>query len=148
MNMKSRKGVSPIVALMLILIIAVAAGLGLYGWVMGFLAAQQVVAETALVVETAVIYERESGSVCLDVYVRNIGTVDVDLEGVVVENATWSRVNYTDGWSPHDVLAPDESASLAQFEFGTAAEMAPGFYRIRILTTVGPIYGTEVRYVE
>ncbi len=80
--MKARKGVSPIVATLLLILVAVAAAVVLYTWVSGLSSS----AKSSGAERTGIAFEIEAADLNtthVTVYVRNIGSMPI-------ENGTWS----------------------------------------------------------
>ena len=97
-----RKGVSPVVATLLLILVAVAAAVVLYAWVSGLSAKAKSSGtektSVAFDIEAAnLYYNSTSGSGNVTVYVRNIGSAPI-------ENGTWSLY----------IIDPDTSAVIAE----------------------------------
>ena len=79
---KSKKGISPILATLLLIVIAVAAVIVTYAWVITFTESTTSSAGAVLTVENVRFYT--SGSDYVEVIVRNSGTADAKIESVYV----------------------------------------------------------------
>jgi flagellin-like protein len=79
---KSKEGISPILATLLLIVIAVAAVVVTYAWVMTFTGAQTGRAGKMIEFDSAVI---NATSDILTVYVRNTGTEQVTLDKVYID---------------------------------------------------------------
>ena len=77
---KSKKGISPILATLLLIVIAVAAVIVTYAWVITFTESTTNSAGAVLTVENVRFYT--SGSDYVEVIVRNSGTADAKIETV------------------------------------------------------------------
>lgn len=88
--LKSKEGISPILATLLLIVIAVAAVVVTYAWVMTF---------TASTTEQAGIILKKDAN-CLwkpgnvTVYVRNTGTSDAEIDAVYINEAPQTAVTY------------------------------------------------------
>ena len=87
-KLTSKKGVSPILAALLLIVIAVASAVITYAWVTTFTTTQTTTAGKAIKYDSKVI---NATSNMVTVYVRNWGTEDVTLDKVYID-----AVDYTD----------------------------------------------------
>lgn len=82
------KGVSPVIAVLLLIVIAVAASVITYSWITWFLTSQQQQAASMIRIEevdlSRVVTEEE-----VTIYIRNIGTVKVTIDVVYVNGTRW-----------------------------------------------------------
>ena len=91
---KSRKGVSPVIATLLLIVIAVAAAVVTYSWVMGFIGTTTtapVQTQARIVIDAAMcdVFTNATGTFCnVTVYVRNVGTTQVNVTGLYVYDAS------------------------------------------------------------
>jgi flagellin-like protein len=85
--LKSKRGISPILATLLLIVIAVAAIIVTYAWVMTFTGSQTTTAGKMIQFDSAVI---NSGTDKATVYVRNTGTEDVTIDKIYVEGTDYS----------------------------------------------------------
>jgi len=86
--LKSKEGISPILATLLLIVIAVAAVIVTYAWVMTFTSAQTTTAGKMIKFDSAVI---NSASDMVTVYVRNWGTEHVTLDTVFVDGMDYTQ---------------------------------------------------------
>jgi len=86
-NLKNKKGVSPIIATLLLIVIAVAAAVVTYSFVMGFIggAGPAQAGQASFVVDAS----SNTGNVST-AYIRNTGTKSVSLASVYVSGALWN----------------------------------------------------------
>jgi flagellin-like protein len=88
--LKSKKGISPILATLLLIVIAVAAVIVTYAWVMTFTSSQTGQAGVFLRKDVDCLWE--TGNVT--VYVRNTGTSDAEINTVYINEAPQTTVAY------------------------------------------------------
>jgi flagellin-like protein len=106
---RSVKGISPVISVLLMIAIAVAASLVAYAWVMGYMDF------TTTKVGKAIQIQSVSTNA---VYVQNIGDSDVTLTDVYVDG---NLVTITSDYTIDDAnLAPSETATIAfTLDYGT-----------------------------
>jgi len=112
--LKSKKGISPILATLLLIVIAVAAVIVTYAWVMTFTGSTTSQAGAVLTVENVRFYGsqedrieiviRNSGTadatVRIEIVIRNSGTADATVDSVYVGDTSSNLVAHTDlTWS-------------------------------------------------
>lgn len=90
--LKSKKGISPILATLLLIVIAVAAVIVTYAWVMTFTTTQTATAGKMIKFDSAVI---NATSDIATVYVRNTGTEVVTIDKIYVDGKDYTT--YTTG---------------------------------------------------
>ena len=88
--LKSKEGISPILATLLLIVIAVAAVIVTYAWVMAFTSSQSGQAGVFLRKDAGCLWK--TGNVT--VYVRNTGTSDAEIDIVYINNAPLTTVAY------------------------------------------------------
>ena len=92
----NKLGVSPVIAVLLLVVIAVIAGTLLYVWLTGYMGTLQTEAGTEQLKEKikieAVKYESSDTTGTVTVYVRNIGDTKVTLKAVYLYNASGTVV--------------------------------------------------------
>jgi len=88
--LKSRKGISPILATILLIVIAVSAIVVTYAWVMTFIGAQTEQAGVFLRKDSGCLWQ--TGTVT--VYVRNTGTTYAEIDAVYINEALQTDVTY------------------------------------------------------
>jgi len=86
--LKSKEGISPILATLLLIVIAVAAVIVTYAWVMTFTATQTGRAGKMIEFDSAVI---DASSDAVTVYVRNEGTEAVTLDKVYIDGVDYTQ---------------------------------------------------------
>ena len=129
---KSKKGISPILATLLLIVIAVAAVIVTYAWVMTFTGSTTGQAGAILTVENVRFYD-ESGQK-VDITIRNSGTSNAKI--VEVYNGTSSsnlEAVSSPSYSPSEVISEGESAKITfafTWESGTR-------YHFKVVTEEG-----------
>lgn len=131
---KGRKGVSPVIATLLLIVIAVAAAVVTYSWVMGFIGTTTTTpAQTqARIVVDAVSYD--SGGPSLTVYVRNVGTTSVNVDAVYVYSADGTLVDADTSPSGGSNI---EAGSVATVTASLSAALSSGTYYVKVTTQEG-----------
>ena len=86
--LKSGEGISPILATLLLIVIAVAAVIVTYAWVMTFTATQTTAAGKMIKFDSAII---DAASDIVTVYVRNSGTELVTLDKVYIDGVDYTQ---------------------------------------------------------
>lgn len=86
--LKSKEGISPILATLLLIVIAVAAVIVTYAWVMTFTATQTERAGKMIEFDSAVINATSDN---VTVYVRNSGTEQVTLDKVYIDGVDYTQ---------------------------------------------------------
>lgn len=85
--LKSRKGISPILATLLLIVIAVAAVIVTYAWVMTFTTTQTAAAGKMIRFDSATI---NATSKMVTVYVRNAGTEQVTIDTAYIDGTDYT----------------------------------------------------------
>ncbi|HDO20669.1 MAG: hypothetical protein NDF53_02885 [archaeon GB-1867-097] len=85
---RASRGISPIIAVLLLIVIAVAASVTTYSWINWFLQAQQQQASSIIRIEQ-VDLSLITASGIVRIYVRNIGGVPVTVDAVYVNGTKW-----------------------------------------------------------
>ncbi len=80
LKLRKRKGISPLIATLLLIAIAVAASVLTYSWVMSMITSQSAQAQTQIRIDS--VTWTSTSSITLDV--RNTGSVDATLESVSI----------------------------------------------------------------
>jgi flagellin-like protein len=132
-----RAGVSPVIATLLLIVIAVAAAVLAYIWIIGYQGTLTQQASTAQLQERIKIEGVEYNSThTLTVYVRNVGDVNVVIDALYVINKTGTIIGSSTGVSltltPGQVNSGTVSATLNSGET----------YTVKAVTTKG----TEATY--
>lgn len=91
--LKSKKGISPILATLLLIVIAVAAVIVTYAWVMTFTTSQTQQAGAILSVEN--IYFNSSGTETIAITLRNSGSADAKIADVYAGTSATAVVKQT-----------------------------------------------------
>ena len=83
--MNTRKGISPLIATLLLIAIAVAASVLTYSWVMSMVGSQSAQAQTQIRLES-VNWDKTAGNAVdgLTIQIRNTGSVAATIEGVTI----------------------------------------------------------------
>ena len=96
--LKSKKGISPILATLLLIVIAVAAVIVTYAWVMTFTGSTTSQAGAVLTVENVRFYGSQEDRI--EIVIRNSGTADATVDSVYVGDTSSNLVAHTDlTWS-------------------------------------------------
>jgi flagellin-like protein len=115
-----RTGVSPVIATLLLIVIAVAAAVLAYIWIIGYQGTLTQQASTAQLQERIKIEAVQYSSGTLTVYVRNIGDVNVNIDALYVIDKTGTIIgsSTTVGLTltPGQVDSQTVSASLTSGE--------------------------------
>jgi flagellin-like protein len=101
--LKSKKAISPILATLLLIVIAVAAIVVTYAWVMTYMGSAGQQAGVMLKKDALCLWQ--TGNVTI--YVRNIGTSDAEIDKVYINSV------------PQDSLTFDPSSKIASKDGGT-----------------------------
>ena len=136
LKMRKRKGISPLIATLLLIAIAVAASVLTYSWVMSMITSQSAQAQTQVRIDSVT---WASGSqFSLDV--RNTGSVDATLESVSIrQNAAGSTalvipVTTAIATGTHVVTGSLSLSSLSPVEAASTS------YVVRVTTNTGFYY--------
>ena len=143
--LKSKEGISPILATLLLIVIAVAAVIVTYAWVMTFTTTQTTTAGKMIRFDSAVI---DATSDIVTVYVRNSGTEQVTLDKVFIDGLDYTQsVTSPAGFatagyslSPEGVVTITLNGTLASldFNFGSTHKVkvaGPGAFWEESVTT-------------
>ena len=133
-TLKSKEGISPILATLLLIVIAVAAVIVTYAWVMTFTASTSEQAGIILKKDANCLWK--SGNVT--VYVRNTGTSDAEIDAVYINEAPQTAVTYD---PPSKIVAKDGGLITIAITFSWSPNTE---YRFQISPKVGePLSFTE-----
>ena len=105
---KSKKGISPILATLLLIVIAVAAVIVTYAWVMTFTASTTSQAGAMLTVENVRFYG--SGEDDIEIVIRNSGTADAEVVEVYLGEASSDLQKVSSGDIAYDPISQIISA--------------------------------------
>lgn len=87
---RSKKGISPILATLLLIVIAVAAIIITYAWVMTYMGAQTSAGGVFLKKDSPCLWQNGN----ITIYVRNTGTSDAEIDKVYINNQPQTDVTY------------------------------------------------------
>ena len=125
--MRSKKGISPILATLLLIVIAVAAVIVTYAWVLTFTTTQTTVACRMIGFDSVVI-DANTGNITI--YVRNKGTETVTIDKVYIDGKDFtSYTNLTTATLSENAVVriTTTNSPLAEFSF-TAGE----WYKVKV----------------
>jgi len=88
MRVLNKKGVSPIIAVLLLIVITVAAALLTYLWVLGYIGSAQRSGSPEQLEERIKIDGVKVAGTTVTIYVRNIGSITVEIQAAYILNAT------------------------------------------------------------
>jgi flagellin-like protein len=129
---KDAKGISPLIATLLLIAIAVAASVITYSWVMSMIGSQSTQAQTAVRIDNV---EFDVGADNVTVTIRNIGSVSADVVtiGVKLTSASsYSTADVTPAQAVPVGTADDIEVSL------TGLDIQTGFnYDVKVITSTG-----------
>lgn len=129
---KDSKGISPLIATLLLIAIAVAASVITYSWVMSMIGAQSTQAQTAVRIDN-VAFDVASDSV--NVTIRNIGSVSADIVTVGVKltsASSYTTVNISPARAIAIGTADDVAVSLSGLDLQTGYN-----YDVKVITSTG-----------
>jgi len=113
--LKSKKGISPILATLLLIVIAVAAVIVTYAWVMTFTASTTSQAGAVLSVENVRFYN--DGSDKIEIVVRNSGTSDAKVAEVYRGTSSSDLQQITVTYSPLSQMVSEGSSIKITFSY-------------------------------
>ncbi len=129
---KDAKGISPLIATLLLIAIAVAASVITYSWVMSMIGSQSTQAQTAVRIDNV---EFDVGTESVTVTVRNIGSVSADLVTIGVKLTSASSFA-TENVSPAQAIpvgtAVDITVTLSGLDLTTGYN-----YDVKVITSTG-----------
>jgi len=122
--LSSKKGISPILATLLLIVIAVAAVIVTYAWVMTFTTTQTSAAGKMIKFDSAVI-DVASGNVTI--YVRNTGTEVVSVDKVYINGIEYSSSDLP------ATLATSGSTATARIRLDPGLTFSAGtYYKVKV----------------
>jgi len=137
-----RTGVSPVIATLLLIVIAVAAAVLAYIWIIGYQGTLTQQASTAQLQERIKIEGTKYNSTGLYVYVRNIGDTKVQISSFYLYNSSGTVVATVTLSSPIDLL-PGQVLELPPKSNALYYTLTSGAtYTIKVVT----VKGTEATY--
>lgn len=89
--LKSEKAISPILATLLLIVIAVAAIVVTYAWVMTYMSSAGQQAGVLLKKDAPCLWQSDN----ITIYVRNTGTSDAEIDKVYIDSQSQSAVTYS-----------------------------------------------------
>ena len=135
---KDVKAISPLIATLLLIAIAVAASVITYSWVMSMIGSQSQQAQTQVRIDT--VTWNITGNSCA-VVVRNTGSVGATIESVALRLSTTGSTFYANSFTSGNSLTTGSTISLTWTEGGASAPadfVKPlTEYVIRVTTTTG-----------
>ena len=135
---KDGKGISPLIATLLLIAIAVAASVITYSWVMSMIGSQSQQAQTQVRIDSLT-WDVDSGT--LTVVVRNTGSVSATIESIALRSSATGSTYYSESFTTGNSINTGVTISLVWDETGGGA--SAGFlavsteYVIRVTTTTG-----------
>jgi flagellin-like protein len=129
---KDAKGISPLIATLLLIAIAVAASVITYSWVMSMIGSQSTQAQTAVRIDN-VAFNVTSDSV--SVTIRNIGSVSADIVTVGVKLTSASSYTTADIIPARAIAvgtADEVTVSLTELDLQTGYN-----YDVKVITSTG-----------
>jgi len=102
---RSEKGISPILATLLLVVIAVAAIVVTYAWVMTYMGGAT--SQAGVLLQKDAVYWNSTGTKSIVIYVRNTGTSDAEIDKVYIGTSSVNLMpqSFTsDVGSPHRVV--------------------------------------------
>jgi len=145
----SRKGISPILATLLLIVIAVAAVIVTYAWVMTFTSTTTQQAGAVLVRENIRFYQAGATKNRTDITIRNTGTSDGKIVAIYWSNSSYADLNRlaTDEYtlSPNTGVVSAGSSITITLKWGVSGgsiiedEWVSGkSYYFKVVTEAGP----------
>lgn len=127
----NRKAVSPVIAVLLLIVIAVAASILTYVWVTGYIGTIQQQGGTEQLREKIKIDGVQYDGTTLTVYVRNIGEVSVTVDAIYVIKSDGTITAQTTGLAQTINTSQVSSMSLS------VSSLSSGTYTIKVVTEKG-----------
>lgn len=131
----NKKAISPVVATLLLIAIAVAAAIVSYSWIMSMIKTQGSAAQTGIRLE--IVEFAGTSNAWINVTIRNVGGVGTKIETIYV---TYGSTTYAQDYTTANVIAIKDKREMC---FGTA-ELPTGFawtlgeaYDIKVVTDNG-----------
>ena len=146
-----RRGISPLIATVLLILIAISTGLLIYAFATGWIGSRTSLGagpSSSIAIDAAYISYKESASTSkcnVTVYVRNVGSVPTNITAIyVTEIATGNVYAVTDLDTKVD---PGQVVELAINFTDTGLEPKSGYsYEIKVVTADGATAATTVTY--
>jgi len=143
LKIEKRKGISPLIATLLLIAIAVAASVLTYSWVMSMIGSQSAQAQTQVRIDSVTWGSDQSQIALMDV--RNTGSVDANIESISIRlNSAGSTATVVDdaaikvsiGTGSHDgTIGPISFDWLNAKSYVVRVTTNTGFYYEAVFTT-------------
>jgi flagellin-like protein len=124
---RSKKGISPILATLLLIVIAVAAIIITYAWVMTYMGSQTSAGGVFLKKDSDCLWTKGN----ITIYVRNTGTSDAEIDKVYINNQPQTSVTYD---PESKIVAKDGGTITIVVEYDWSSKTT---YHFRISPKVG-----------
>ena len=125
----SKKAISPVIAVLLLIVIAVAASVITYSWINWFITLQQEQASSIIRIEETDLSLLASNGVA-KIYIRNVGGTKVTVDTVYINNTKYVTEKLT--------LQPNELGELTAYKPLSSPNLSSGYtVEIKVTTTVG-----------
>ena len=154
-----RKGISPLIATVLLILIAIATGLLIYAFATGWIGSRTALGagpSSSIAIDAAYIsYNESASSKCnVTVYVRNVGSVPTNITAIYVTEVATSNVYAVTKLSEHSLknglnakVDPGQVIELAIDFTDTGLKPKSGYsYEIKVVTADGATAATTVTY--
>lgn len=148
----NKKGISPVIAVLLLIVITVAATVLLYVWLSGFMTSQTTSTQSTSLSERLkfeAVTLKSDGTV--DAYIRNIGDVDVKIVTVYILGANGTTVvayyNNIDKVIPVGQLYHLQVSS-SEWSPSSPPIKAGYVYTIKVVTSTGTEFSVKVKAVS
>ena len=138
---RERRGVSPVIAVLLLIAIAVAAGILVYVWVSGLVGTLTSTggAQTTEQLELEA-YDWTTTST-LTLYVRNVGGSKIIIDEIYVQEVGGSIINHITGTSIEVSVGSTETITITNFSTNPTTGAT---YVVKIITKTGAIFNFKV----
>jgi flagellin-like protein len=134
--MKTKKGISPILATVILIAVTLVIAVGVIGWVMGIWGSM---GRTEMLSVTPI--KLSSTDNKLELLIINQGQIKATIKNITVEGLGACDDNI----SPTNVIQPGDSTTITCTISGTQVAVAGVVYTVKVITSSGNIYQTQVR---
>jgi flagellin-like protein len=134
--MKTKKGISPILATVILIAVTLVIAVGVIGWVMGIWGSM---GRTEMLSVTPI--KLSSTDNKLELLIINQGQITATIKNITVEGLGACDDNI----SPTNVIQPGDSTTITCTISGTQVAVAGVVYTVKVITSSGNIYQTQVR---
>ena len=149
--MTTRKGISPLIATLLLIAIAVAASVLTYSWVMSMVSSQSAQAQTQVRIDSVNWHGSGTAGTTFELSIRNTGSVAATIEAVSIRENKAGSTTYT----ASKLVAPEPffpAGTGLSFDTGVAGPLVVNWnawvrstsYVVRVTTTTGFYYESVV----